>query len=139
MSQAKPFIDRIVQLCCSKYPEALDLIFDDPKVQDPQLSEQILSGCVDALQSQPAVLAWWCGYMCSEINRSEDNTRIPLPMTALAHKLIESGLLPYRDFMPYQGQRLIILNHNLFEALPSQLQSEIQAAFDLQHPTGWAV
>lgn len=135
MSQADQFIDRIVRLCHKKQPEALDRIFDNPVLQAPEMSEQVLSGCVASLQSEPDILAWWCGYMCSEINRSEDNDRTHLPMTTLARKLIDAGLLPYQDFMPYPGQRLVFLNGDLFETLPPQLQTEIQAAFDVERPS----
>lgn len=135
MNQADKFIDRVVQLCHKKNPEALDLIFDNPAIQAPETSEQVFSGCVALLQAEPDVLAWWCGYMCSEINRSEDNQREHLPMTTLARKLIDAGLLPYRDFMPYPGQRLILLDGDLFKTLPLQLQAEMQAAFNLERPT----
>ncbi|MHC5830647.1 MAG: hypothetical protein ACYT04_85555, partial [Nostoc sp.] len=77
-------------------------------------------------------LSWFCGYMASEINRTQDNQKPHHPIAELSKTLITSGMEPFSDFMPYPGCRLVILNSEKFESLPESIQAIVQQAFDIR-------
>jgi hypothetical protein len=129
-------IDRIVRYCHKRSPEALDRIFDTLPQTDEHLSQQIIAATVAQLRNDLDTLSWFCGYMASEINRNEDNSRVHLPLTSLSAKLIMLGFQPFIDFVPYPGRRIIILDADRFAALPAPIQAEIKAAFDLLEQSG---
>jgi hypothetical protein len=129
-------IQCIVRYCQKQSPEALDRIFDALPKQDETLSQRIVNGTVAQLQSDLDTLSWFCGYMASEINRREDSDRAYLPITELSKKLITAGPQPFLDFIPYIGQRLVILDPKQLEALPVEIRDEIKATFDLREKTG---
>ena len=64
--------------------------------------------------------------MASEINHSEDNYKPLHPIMLLSLVLIEAGMIPFIDFMPYTGCRLIIDNVNKFESLPKSVKDVLQ-------------
>jgi hypothetical protein len=76
-------------------------------------------------------LSWFCGYIASEINRTEDNQKPHHPITKLSKTLITLGMEPFTDFMPYPGCRIVILNSEKFESLPEEVQAIVQQAFDV--------
>ncbi|HEY9661589.1 MAG TPA: hypothetical protein V6C65_24290 [Allocoleopsis sp.] len=126
-------INRCVNCCRQRNPEALDRIFDTlnpgyPLAQAEHRSSQVIHGIVTQLHADLDTLSWFCGYMASEINRSGD--RADLPITQLSKILIEVGLVPFVDFVPYMGQRIAILQPEKFAALPDSLHQRLQAAFD---------
>ena len=129
-------IDRIVRYCHKRDPEALDRIFDSLPQNDEHLSQQIITATVAQLGIDLDTLSWFCGYMASEINRSEDCDRAHLPLIALSAKLITLDVQPFVDFVPYPGRRIIILDVERFAALPAPIQAEIKAAFALLERSG---
>jgi hypothetical protein len=141
LTEVDRLIERVVRYCQKQSPEALDRIFDNLGVgrtaeENEQMGEQILAGTVAQLQSDLDILAWFCGYMAGEVNRSEDNDRAYLPLAHLSKQLIEAGFQPFLDFVPYPGLRIVIMNPEKFEALPPELQAELQRKFDLLERTG---
>jgi hypothetical protein len=129
-------IERIVRYCHKRSPEALDRIFDALPRNDENLSQRIIAAIATQLQPDLDTLSWFCGFMASEINRSEDSDRAHLPLTALSRKLIMLGFQPFQDFSPYPGQRIVILSPEKFEALPESVQADVKAAFDLLEQSG---
>lgn len=93
-------------------------------------------GTIDALTGDIDSLAWFCAYIASEINRSEDNQKSHHPITLLSKLVIKHGMQPFTDFSPYPGCRLIIINTEKFAALPEQVQKLVGAAFDVMESTG---
>jgi hypothetical protein len=133
-------VDRIVRFCEKRSPEALDRIFDSftsgcTVTQGERLSEEVIVGTVAQIQADVDTLAWFCGYMAGEINRSEDNELAHLPLTNLSKQLVECGFRPFLDFVPYPGRRIVILDAEKVEALSPELQAELQAKFDLLEKT----
>jgi hypothetical protein len=125
-------IERIVRYCQKRSPEALDRVFNTLPRNTPELSQLIVTKTVDYLiQGNLNTLGWFCGYMTSEINRSEDNNRAYLPITELSITLTGAGMQPFRDFVPYPGQRIIILYPEKVEALPEIVKELLVTAFDL--------
>jgi len=65
-------IESAVRYCHKRHPEDLDSIFDNLPVN---LNQRVVTGILAALQKDIDTLSWFCGYMASEINRSEDNQK----------------------------------------------------------------
>ena len=126
-------IESAVRYCHKRHPEALDSIFDYLHVN---LNQGVVTGILAALQKDIDTLSWFCGYMASEINRSEDNQKPHHPIAELSKTLITSGMEPFTDFMPYPGCRIVILNSEKFESLPESVQAVVQQAFDIKESTG---
>ena len=125
-------IKRVVRHCKERHPEALDEIFDNlPALEYQHLSKQFLEDVSAFLHQDVDTKAWLCGYMASEINRSEDNHRPFHPITKLAKILIEAGMEPFTDFTPYPGCRLVIANTTKFESLPPSVKAVVQQVFDM--------
>ncbi|GAX45776.1 hypothetical protein NIES4075_67970 [Tolypothrix sp. NIES-4075] len=134
-------VEQVVRYCKQRHPEALDQIFDNlpvgRTVQEYQrLNQQVLAGTTNALRHDIDSLAWFCAYIASEINRSEDNHKPHHPIALLSKLLIKHGMQPFTDFSPYPGCRLIIINTEKFAALPEQVQKLVQSAFDVMESTG---
>ncbi|MBE8991807.1 hypothetical protein [Nostoc sp. LEGE 12450] len=121
-------VESAVRYCHKRHPEALDSIFDNLPVN---LNQRVVTGILAALQKDIDTLSWFCGYMASEINRSEDNQKPHHPIAELSKTLITSGMEPFTDFMPYPGCRIVILNSEKFEALPPRVQAAVKEAFDV--------
>ena len=126
-SQINEIVEIAVGCCYQRNPELLDEIFDDLPVE---INKQILSGTVAALNDDIDSLAWFCGYFAGAVNRSEDNEK-PHLIILLSKMLIKNGMEAFADFAPYPGRRLVILNTQKFEALPSKVQLLMQEAFDV--------
>ncbi|MHC0067203.1 hypothetical protein ACWATR_30555 [Nostoc sp. UIC 10890] len=126
-------IESAVRYSHKRHPEALDSIFDYLPVN---LNERVVTGILAALQKDIDTLSWFCGYMASEINRTEDNQKPHHPIAELSKTLITSGMEPFTDFMPYPGCRIVILNSEKFESLPESVQAVVQQAFDIMESTG---
>jgi len=126
-------IESAVCYCHKRHPEVLDSIFDYLPVN---LNQRVVTGILTALQKDIDTLSWFCGYMASEINRSEDNQKPHHPIAELSKTLITSGMEPFTDFMPYPGCRIVILNSEKFESLPESVQVVVQQAFDIKESTG---
>ncbi|MDF5727885.1 MAG: hypothetical protein PUP92_07550 [Rhizonema sp. PD38] len=76
-------IEEIVSHCSLRRPEALDKIFDNlPSSEYQYITLELLEKISVFLQNDTDSLAWFCGYMASEINCSEDshqpNLQLPL-------------------------------------------------------------
>ena len=126
-------IESAVRYCHKRHPEALDNIFDYLPVN---LNQRVVTGILAALRKDIDTLSWFCGYMASEINRSEDNQKPHHPIAELSKTLITSRMEPFTDFMPYPGCRIVILNSEKFESLPESVQAVVQQAFDIKESTG---
>ncbi|MFS0518518.1 hypothetical protein ACEYW6_28015 [Nostoc sp. UIC 10607] len=122
-------VESAVRYCHKRHPEALDQIFDNLPVK---LNQQVVTGILATLQKDIDTLSWFCGYMASEINRSEDNQKSHHPIAELSKTLIKSGMEPFTDFMPYPGCRIVILNSEKFESLPQEVQAVVQQVFDIR-------
>lgn len=132
--------ERMARYCQKRNPEALDRLLDSIHVghsahDSERLSYVLTHGTIEQIQTDIDTLSWFCGYMASEINRSDDNEG-ELPITKLARKLIEAGMQPFEDFAPYPGRRLVIINDEKAKTLPDDLQTELRASFDLRETSG---
>jgi hypothetical protein len=135
------WVDRVVRYCQKRSPEALDRVFDAMTkgctlTEGEWRSEQVIVGTLAQVGTDLDTLAWFCGYMAGEINRREDNQREHLPLTHLSKQLIEWEFQPFLDFVPYPGQRIVILSVEKVAALPPELQAELEAKFDLMERSG---
>lgn len=99
-------------------------------------NKQVLYGTVAVLDKDIDTLGWLCGYFASEINRSEDNDKSHQPITLLSKLLIKHGMKPFKDFMPYVGCRISILDTEKFEALPDKVKIAVKEAFDIMEHLG---
>jgi len=95
------------------------------------LNQKVLWGSVAAIKSDIETLSWFCSYLSSEINRSEDNNNPCHPIQDLAKILITAGMQPLDDFMPYLGCRIVIMKTKKFEALPDVLKTAVKEAFEV--------
>lgn len=126
-------VESAVRYCQQRSPGALDQIFDNLPVN---LNQQVVTGILAAFQGDVDSLSWFCGYMASEINCTQDNQKPYHPIAELSKTLITSGMEPFTDFMPYPGCRIVILNSEKFESLPESVQASVQQAFDIKESTG---
>ena len=127
-SKTDKLVEEVVRQCKQRHPEALDQIFDTLLInrtaqEYKRLNQQVLMGTIDALTDDIDILAWFCSYTASEINRSEDNNKPYHPIKLLSKLLIKHGMQPFADFAPYPGCRLIIINTVKFATLPEQVHS----------------
>jgi len=126
-------LDHLVQLaisyCQQRFPEGLNTIFDN---QPPGINQQILIQVCLLLKDDINTSAWFCGYMSSEINCTEDNHKESHPITELSYLLISIGMEPFNDFTPYLGCRLIINNIEKFYALPVEIKNKVYDLFNLK-------
>jgi len=147
-TEADKLVERMVHHCQKRNPEALDLfeipargrLLDSVHVgraprESEQLSYVLTHGTLAQIESDIDTLSWFCGYMCDEINTREDGNQ-PLPITQLAKKLIEAGMEPFEDFVPYPSRRLVIINDEKAETLPEDLRTELRETFDLRKTSG---
>ena len=134
-AEDKKLIDQMVRYCWNRNLEALDRLLDSvhanhPPHESERLSYVLTHGTLDQIQFDIDTLSWFCGYLCDEINICEDGNQ-HLPITQLAKKLIEAGMQPFEDFVPYPGRRLVIVNDEKAKSLPEALQTELETGFDL--------
>ncbi len=135
-TEADLLIEQVVRLCHARSPEILDVVFNslDSKrtaKQYQQLNQKVLWGSVAAIKGDIETLSWFCSYLSSEINRTEDNNRPHHPIQDLAKILIAAGMRPLDDFMPYPGCRIVIMNTKKFETLPDVVKTTVQEAFEV--------
>jgi hypothetical protein len=115
-----------IKYCQQRYPEALDNIFDN---HSSEFNHQLCHRVILALDID--AIAWFCGYLCSEINTSNDNNK-PYPVGKLSAVLISQGMELFEDFTPYPGQRLLVGNPEKFRTLPQELQDQVNQLFEVQ-------
>jgi hypothetical protein len=125
-------VEQAVRHATKRSPEALDQIFDNLPVK---LNNQVLQGVIAALSEDIDTFAWLCGYFAGEINSTSDNDKSHQPITLLSKLLIKHGMKPFKDFMPYVGNRITILDTDKFETLPANVQAVVQEAFELREST----
>jgi len=135
-TEADTLIEQVVKLCHERSPEPLDAIFNSlsskrTAKQYQQLNQKVLWGSVAAIKSDIETLSWFCSYLSSEINRTEDNNNPRHPIQDLAKILITAGMRPLDDFMPYPGCRIVIMNTKKFEALPDVVKTAVKEAFEV--------
>jgi hypothetical protein len=117
-----------ISYCQQRYPEALDNIFDN---YPPAFNQQIFKKVIAELQTDIDILSWFCGYLASEINVSEDNYK-PHPISELSGLLISCGMELLEDFSPSPARRLVIGNIEKFKALPPEIQDQVNQFFQIQ-------
>ena len=132
-TRTSELVDLVVCYCRERCPESLDTIFDNLPVK---LNEQVLSGALKVLQLDSNTLSWFCSYMASEINHSEDNYKPLHPIMELSRILIEAGMQPFTDFMPYPGCRLIIDNIDKFADLPESVRAALRQYYRVVENSG---
>ncbi|NEP03223.1 MAG: hypothetical protein F6K58_32215 [Symploca sp. SIO2E9] len=126
-SETDELIERIVRYCRQRNPESLDRIFDNMRLNRPAMVAIAV-----ALQEDIEALSWFCSYMASETNRSEDNLKSCNPIKTFSGILIKFGMQPFLDFVPYPGARIIISNQEKFKALPETIKVKLEQAFNIQ-------
>jgi hypothetical protein len=114
-----------IKYCEKRSPEKLDTIFD---YQPPEINHQICAKLIAVLDID--TIAWFCGYLASEINYTEDNNK-PHPIGELSGFLISLGFKLFEDFSPYPGRRLLIANTEKFQSLPQETQDKINQFFEI--------
>ena len=119
-----------ISYCQHRSPEKLDTIFD---YQPPEINHQICEKLIAVLDI--GTIAWFCGYLASEINCSQDNNK-PHPIGELSGFLISLGFKLFEDFTPYPGCRLVIANTEKFQSLPQEIQDKINQFFEIQSKSG---
>jgi hypothetical protein len=112
--------------CQQRSPEKLNTIFD---YQLPEINHQICDQAIAVLDID--TIAWFCGYLASEINCTQDNNN-PYPIGELSGFLISLGFKLFKDFTPYPGCRLVIANTEKFQSLPQETQDTINQFFQIQ-------
>jgi hypothetical protein len=128
-SKTDKLVEQAVRHAQKRNPEALDQIFDNLPVK---LNSQVLQGVIAALSEDIDTFAWLCGYFAGEINSTRDNDKSHQPIILLSKLLIKYGMQPFKDFTPYLGNRITILDTDKFEALPANVQAVVQEAFELR-------
>lgn len=118
-----------IKYCQERSPEKLNSIFD---YHSPQFNRQICDRIIAVLDIN--TIAWFCGYLCSEINHSSDNNK-SYAIGKLSAVLISQGMQIFEDFTPYPGQRLIIANLEKFRAFPQEIQNQVSEFFEVQEKT----
>lgn len=121
-------IKNAVDYCRKQNPEKLDKIFDNLSIE---INRKILKGILTDLHDDTDNLAWFCGYLAGEVNRTSDNNKPRHPITLLSKILMKHGMQEFKDFSPYPGCRIIIGNTEKFEALPEKVQMLVQDSFKL--------
>ncbi|GJD22818.1 hypothetical protein RIVM261_077740 [Rivularia sp. IAM M-261] len=122
------FIEQAVNHARRRNPEALDRIMDNSPVE---VTNQVKTGIITALDKDIDSLSWLCGYFASEVNSSSDNNKSHQPIILLSKLLIKHGMAPFTDFLPYVGCRITIINTDKFDALPAKVQEAINGAFEV--------
>lgn len=127
-------VERSVRYCQKRSPEELDYLFDSILAFSPakqkQVSNSLIEGIGEALKSDIETTIWFCSYLASEINTSNDTNKPYLPIANLCKVLIESGLIVFKDFVPATGCRIIITNNQKFLSLPKETQEYIQTYYE---------
>lgn len=120
-------LDLVVTLAAvyGRCPEVLDQILASVD-SGSQESLTFVGSVLESLEDSPDELAWMCGYMADEINQSGDK---PGNITNLSRKLIDAGLEPFQDFVPYPGRRILFLDEARFNNLSAALKREVTAHF----------
>lgn len=130
MTKINDIATEVMYCCYERNPEALDNIFDNLSRDEYQsITHKLLEAISILLKKDVDTLAWFCGYMASEINRTEDNFKPIHPITLLSEVLIRAGMQPFVDFTPYPTCRLIISNITKFESLPQEIKTVVQDIF----------
>lgn len=127
-TKTNKLIKSAVKYCRKQNPEELDEIFDNLPVE---INRKILKGILADLDRDVDTLAWFCGYLAGEVNRTSDNDKLGHPITLLSKILIKHGMQAFVDFSPYPGCQIIISNTEKFEALPEKVQVLVQDSFKL--------
>jgi hypothetical protein len=70
--------ESVVFYCQQRSPEKLDTIFD---YQSPEINHQICAKLVAVLDID--TIAWFCGYLASEINCTQDNNNTSISSNTL--------------------------------------------------------
>ncbi|MEH2070002.1 MAG: hypothetical protein V7K47_17885 [Nostoc sp.] len=128
LSKLGKLVEYAVGYCQQRSPEKLDSIFDNAP---SSISQQVMIGVFAALEKDIDTQGWFCGYIASEINRTEDNQKPYHPIAGLSKTLITLGIKPFADFLPYPGCRIVVLNSKKFDSLPEKVRDLVQQAFEV--------
>ncbi|PHJ69107.1 hypothetical protein VF14_02920 [Nostoc linckia z18] len=127
-SKLEKLVEYAAGYCQQRSPENLDGIFDNVP---SSVSQQVMIGALAALEKDIDSQGWFCGYIASEINRTEDNQKPYHPIAGLSKTLIALGMKPFADFLPYPGCRILVLNSKKFQELPEKIRDMVQQAFEV--------
>ena len=84
-AQINKLVEQVVRNCKERRPEALDQIFDNLLTSEYQhITLELLEEISASLQNDINTLAWFCGYMASEINHTLDNHQPNHPIASLS-------------------------------------------------------
>lgn len=118
-------IAAVVKGCRKRSPEDLDLVFDRALTMGEEergsYSDLLIDRTVEKLEDDHESLYWFCGYMCSEINKSGDE---PKAIVALCRTLGNHGLKAFKDYIPYPKEQIAV-SEEVFEKLPDKVKKEI--------------
>lgn len=121
-------IEQVVAYAKARLPQSIDQILDN---STKDTNQQILDGVLALLANDIGTLAWLCSYFAGEINHVEDNQKSCKPIMLLSKVLIEYGIKPFEDFVPYSGCRITIFNFEKFESLPPNIRYIVKGGFDV--------
>jgi hypothetical protein len=116
-----------IRYCQQRSPEKLDSIFD---YQSPEINHKISAEVIAVVDID--TIAWFCGYLASEINCTQDNEKPYKPITELSGLLISFSMQVFEDFVPYPGCRLVIGNTEKFQSLPQEVQDRVNRFFEVR-------
>ncbi len=123
-------VKQLVRHCQQRCPNKLDKIFDALLVGHTLAEHQdtaciLINAAIAALNNDIESTCWFCGYFARGLNRVEDKEKHGR-IEKLSQTLIESGMQPFEDFVPYPGWHIIIANTKKFKTLPVDVQQAVQ-------------
>jgi hypothetical protein len=123
-------VKQAVSHCKQRCPNKLDKIFDAlivgrTKAEHQDAAYILINALVAALNNDIESTCWFCGYFARELNRVEDKEKHGR-IEKLSQTLIESGMQPFSDFVPFPGWHIIIVNTKKFKTLPVDIQQAVQ-------------
>jgi hypothetical protein len=126
-----PLVRRVVLGVQERSPEQCDSVFDTIA---PLQMEKLIAGVVDVLSDDLPSLAWFFGYIASEINQTGDT---PGSITGVALYLAqEHGWRLFYDLLPLPGKMAFGGEEgNKFSALPLEAQARVRTAFTFTEGT----
>jgi hypothetical protein len=121
---------QLVRHCQQRCPEKLDRIFDAlamerTKAEHQDITYILINTAIVELKGDIESICWFCGYFARGIDRVENKEKHSF-IEKLSQTLIESGMQPFSDFVPYPGWCIIIVNTKKFKTLPVDVQQAVQ-------------
>ncbi len=123
-------VQQVVRHCQQRCPEELDKIFDALLVRRIKAEHQdiaciLINTAIVELNSDIESICWFCGYFARGLDRVENKEKHSF-IEKLSHTLIEYGMQPFEDFVPYPGWSIIFADIKKFKTLPVDVQQAVQ-------------